>query len=422
MKKYLFTTLSAVIASLAIALPVFGIADPDTPPAIDATYVYEFEDGSLGVLSEYYLDYASTPNETAAQSFLLIFIDTDETTQLKSVAPYVFTGSGYGSGLIWIPFTAAEVTSYGLTSTLSDNYTVWLTGNPTVESGWTGDPPKTISTIDEWNDTGDIETLLALRVLYYADQLELEWSLDLVESTSLGNRLTTLGESYFENVIPNLRTLAPGCFSSTSLEPADEDIDYTTEFGAVFADGTGTAAGAPIALAEGANNVNITSLGTFFITLQQGVSGNATSDVCTVDGSPVDLVAGTNNITASGVVGNIIVTVELVDLTTAMDDTILGTGWDLTTLGSHFGMSRWMISGVVWMIMSVIICAAAFRATPEGAFGSDPMASKVVMVIFDLCIIGGTLLGLLKPAVAVIMFISFGILTGYVLFFRGANV
>ena len=413
----------AIISLVIILMPcqsALAIADPDTPPAINEVIVYEFDDGSLGVLIQYYLDYAVTPADTVTDAYLMAFIDTDGTTQLKAVAPYTYDTSGYGYGYVWIPFTVAEVATYALDSANIALYEIWFMGNPTIPSGWTGDPPKTTAGIDNWNDTGDMAVLLALDILQGAELLTLEWGYNLIESTSIGNKLTTIGVAYFENVVPNLRTLAPAAFASYILEPTIEDIDYTTSFGATVADLTGTVFGSPVTLAEGNNNVNVTGLGTLTVTLANGTVGTATTDVCTVTGSPATLVAGVNTITVGGVVGNIVINVTLQDTTTAADDIVVGTGWDLTVLAATFGMSRWMLSGIVWFIMTICIVAAYFRVMPD-KFGG--MASgKSLFPIFIVCIVGGTLLGLLKPVVAILMFIAVGgFFIAYILFFRNSS-
>jgi len=399
---------------------ILAIADPDSPPQVSAVYVYEdlLEDGDAGVLVDYYLDYAATPSETATDAYMAVFVDVDGVTQLKSVAPYTFVGSGYGRGLIWIYFTADEVTTYSIDSVNVTLYDVWLVGNPTL--AWSGDPPKTIASVDYWQTTGDTAVLLALRVLYYADVLELIWSLDMIEVTALGNRLTAVGESYFENVIPNLRVMAPAAFSAGEYPPIMEDLDYSTSFGAIMTNSTGNVTGSPITLAEGANTVNVTAVGTFTLLLSRGTSGNVTDGTGTVTGSPVDIVYGTNTITVpGGGAGTLIVTVNLQDTQTDITSTIIGTGLDLTTVATRFGMSRAMFSGLVWLVVSIIICAATYRV---GLREGIPGGRKVVMIVFDLCIVGGAVLALLPILVAVLMFIGFGAFTGYVLFFKHANV
>jgi len=411
-----------VIAVLAVmpAMPVLAIADPDSPPTVSAVYVYEdlLEDGDIGVLVDYYLDYASTPNETATDTYLCSFIDTDGSTQLATVSPYTFMNNGYEHGMIWIYFDAAETASYGLDSANQALYKVWLMGNPTA--GWAGDPPKTEASIDYWQTTGDSATLVALRVLYYADVLELEWALDLIEETSLGSRLTSAGESYFTNVIQNLRTIAPACFSAGTLEPIYEDLDYSTEFGATMTDGTGTVAGSPITFTEGDTVVDVTGTGTFILELEKGTEGTVTDGTGTVTGSPVELVAGTNTITVTGV-GTLTVSVNLADTQAGITDTVTGTAFDLSTIAADFGLSTMMFSGFVWIILTIVICAAFYKAgSRSGAFAGGG-AGKGVMIIFDICIIGGAVLGLLPVLVAALMFIGFGFLTGYVLFYRSAS-
>jgi len=486
--------------------PVYAIADPDSPPQISAVFVYEdcLEDGDVGVLIDYYLDYAAIPSEVVTLSYLAVFVDVDGSTQLKTVAPYTFVDSGYGRGLVWIYFTAAEVDTYSIDQANEALYKVWLMGNPTVVSGWAGDPPKTIAGIDYWQDPGGGAVLShgIYGVLYYADILELAWSLDMIEVTALGNRLTSTGESYFENVITNLRDMAPAAFAVSEIEPTIEELDYKTLFGVTMTDGPaptgGTVTGSPIifinsytgiadagssnvkiidaeltqeddywnlaslvitsttdglapegeiatitdfiaatdelqfaALSVAVNTgdtytvagsshiVTITANGIFVLELSNGTAGTVTDGTGVVTGSPVDIVAGTNTITTTGI-GTLTVDAELQDTTTAMEDVVAGTGFDLTNVATHFGMSRWFFSGMVWLIMSVIICAATYHSTPERGFGGTG-AGKIVMIVFNICIIGGTLLGLLKPVVAVGMFLAFGTFTGYMLFFKGAH-
>lgn len=428
MRKLLSAFILAVLALSLFATPVLAIADPDSPPQVNAVYVYEdlLEDGDTGILVDYYLDYDFTlpitetpvPDETATEAFMAVFVDTDGATQLKTVAPYTFIHSGYGRGLIWLYFTAAETTSYGLNSANQTLYQVWLIGNPTLD--WSGDPPKTIAGVDYWQTTGDPAVLLALRVLYYADQLELIWGTNMIEATALGNKLTTTGASYFENVITNLRIMAPAAFAAGEYSPVMEDLDYATEFGARMENGTGTVTSSPITLDEGTNVVTVTAVGTFVLTLSRGTEGTIEDNGGTVTGSPVDLVYGVNTVTVpSGGEGTLTVTVNLVTTQTGITDTIEGTGLDLTTVAARFGMSRLMFSGLIWMIISVIICAAVYRLGERESIASG---GKVVLLVFDICIIGGAVLGLLSMLAAILLFIGFGAVTGYIIFFKGANV
>jgi len=417
--KRLTISLLLILATLVVlpVTPVYAIADPDTAPQVSAVYVYEFSDGSVGVLIDYYLDYASLPSETATEAYLAVFVDTDGTTQLKSVAPYTFVDSGYGRGLVWIPFTEAEATAYSLDSASIADYRIWLTGNPTL--AWAGDPPKTITTIDQWVAT-DVPETLASRVLYYADVLEIVWSLDMVESTADGNKLTSVGESYFTNVISGLHTLAPACFSDTTSDPDYISISYDTAFGATATSGTATVVGDPQTLAEGTDTIDTgATTGTIIIDLAQWTSGNVTDDTGTMTGSPVDLYPGVNTLIVT-VAGTFTTALEVVDTAVTYERGVTGTGFDLTALATIFGMSRWMLSGIVWLFVTIVACAGTFVMYSRSANPSG--ASKIVMVLFAIMMIGGMLLGLLHPLVVSFMLIVYGAFIGYVLFFRSETL
>ena len=88
--------------------------------------------------------------------------------------------------------------------------------------------------------------------------------------------------------------------------------------------------------------------------------------------------------------------------------------FDLSGLATLFGMSTMMLSGLVWLVISIIISAAVLQV--------PNVKPGIAMLVFDLCIIGGAVLGLIPVLVAVLMFIGFGVLTAYVLFFRGASI
>ena len=439
LKRLSYSILIAIVAIVSINMPVLAIDDPDVPPNILAVYIYEglIEAGDMGVFIDYFIDYtiAGIPTETVTESYLAAFIDTDGVTQISTVAPYTFiegayTDNGYQRGMVWIYISAADVTANAIDSANIALHEVWLMGNPTVASGWAGVPPKTTSGIDFWQTSGNTAELLAIRVLTFAEILNTAWGIVMMGGTALGSRLTIAGESYFENAMQNLRTMAPTCFAVTTLTQTQEDLDYTTEFGATVEDGTGTIPVSPLDLVEGVNTVDITGNGTLIVTLENGTVGTAADNPGggTVVGSPTPVVAGVNTITvALAGTNDILITVNLVDTQTTITDTITGTGLDLGTtipgsipLPVRFGMSTMMMSGLVWMIITIIICAATYKAGSRlGAFRGG--SGKAVMIVFDICIIGGGVLGLLSILVAALLFIGFGIVTGYVLFYRHAS-
>ncbi len=430
LRPVLVILILVVVLLSAFPTPALAIADPTTPPQIKAVYVFDNIDGAggKGVLIDYYLDYAVSPNETADQSYLAVFIDIDGTTQLKAVAPYVFADSGYRRGLIWIPFTATEVATYGISSVNSALYRIWLIGNPTLT--WPTVPPKTIASIDTWYTTGIPATLLALKVLYCANVLELFWLSEgaitsgLLQTTPLGNKLTTLGESYFNNVIPNLPTLAPSAFSAGTSDPYAPSQNYSVTFSANMTHGTGTVAGDPITFTSNVTVVNATGVGTLIMVLGQGISGNVTSLVGTVFGSPVQVRQGTNtvNVTAPG---TLTVVLNAQDIATQGKNRAIGTIFDVSSLATMIGMSFEMTSGLIWFALGIFLCASVYKIG-ESKFGMgggiQGGASKIVMLVFDIWIIAGGIVGLLTPIVAILMFIGYSALIGYVLFFRNANV
>ena len=440
-KRISIVLFCVLVAFMATNKPVLAIADPDSPPQVMAVYIYEdlLEDGDMGVFVDYFIEYAAIPTEIVTESYLVSFIDTDGLTQIATVAPYTYMGAGYTDkgyqrGMAWIYISAADVITYTIDKDNMASHEVWLMGNPTVPSGWIGDPPKTTAGIDDWLATGegDPNVLLAERVKTFAQILNTAWGIEMMEETVIGYRLTAAGEGYFEGVVTNLRVMAPTCFAVTTMPQIQEDLDYSTAFGATIEDGTGTLPVSPLTLVEGDNTVDITTSGSFIIELEKGTVGTATDIVggATIDeGASVDLVYGINTINVTiGGTNDILVTVNLVDTQTAITDTITGTGLDLgtlypgevETLPEKFGMSTMMFSSLVWMVITVVICAATFKVKERTGLGGGG-SGKTVMIVFDICIIGGAVLGLLDILVAVLLFIGFGMLTGYVLFFRGSN-
>ena len=417
-RLFLIWLLVLVLFTALFPVAVFAIADPDTPPTVNGVYVYDLTNGGVGVLVDYYLDYAVPPTETATEAFMAIFIDTDGATQLKSVAPFAYDDGGYGHGCIWIEFTAAEVLALGIDRTDVALYNIWLIGNPML--AWAGDPPKTIAGIGYWQPVDTVtSTLLALRILDLADDIQRDWLIDLITVIPSGNKLSTYGVEYFTNVIPNLRDYAPNVFAAGEYAPVDVNTDYNTEFGATMTNLTGTVALSPITLVEGANTVNVTAAGTFTLELEHGTVGTVVGVVTgvsgetgTVTGDPVDLVYGTNTITVPVAgEGTLTVTVELENTQTKIDDTITGTAFDLTGLATIFGTSRLFISGIVWLIISLATCAYM-----------PSRISKARMLVFDIMITGGAVLAFMEVMIAGLLFLAFGIFIGYIVFYRGANI
>ena len=434
LKRIGIVVVCALVVLMALAMPVLAIDQPDTDPDVDAVLVYEdlLEDGDIGILINYYIDYtiAGTPTEPVSDAYLAVFIDTDGITQLKAVSPYTFVDNGYYRGLVWIYFSADEVDTFSIESVDEALYSVWLTGNPTVASGWTGDPPKTIAGISQWYTTGDSAVLLAQQVLAYADMLELAWSpLDMIEATALGNRLTATGAAYFTNVITNLRTMAPACFATGTVTPTLEDIDYDVSFGAVVTSGTTIVDDSPLTLDTGANTITVNGVGVFTVELEEGTYGTIADGTATITDSPSNLVPGVNIITVDGgaLPGTLIITVALSSIQQTATEEVEGTGFDVgivipggavETVPEMFGMSTIMFSGLLWAMVTVLICGAAYAGIKKAGGMDTRGAGSIVMLFAVISLIGGALMGLVDMRVVAMLAIGYGAFIGYMLFFR----
>jgi hypothetical protein len=434
----MFKRILSIVALLILAisltpLSVLAIADPDSPPSVNSVYVYNLSDGGIGILVEYFLDYAILPtvadaNDTATNAYLVSFIDIDGTTLLRSAAPYIFVDDGYGAGLVWIRFSAAEVTTYSIDSVDEALYTVRLEGNPTIPSGWAGDPPQTPAGITDWLTTGDPEVLLATQVRAFADELEIAWgpAYDLITISPLGNVLTTLGENYFQNVIPGLRVLAPAVFSSSEVTPELEAISYDTTFSAQAASvaGGATVVGSPQTLVVGANTVDTgATTGNMTITLSLVATGTIADGTGTFTGiSPADIVAGVNIINVDGA-GTFTVTLTQTDLQAQIDAGSSGTGFDTSGAATIFGMTRGVLSTSLWLIMGVILIAASYGTLRKNnLFNSQESEStgKTAMLLYGVWMIAGLLMGILLAKVMLFLFIGYGAFIGYILFYRSS--
>jgi len=214
----------AGMALSTLALPAYAISDPDSL-TINAVYVYRHchEDNDQLYLIDYNVNYTVNPDENITEAYLLRLMNGN--TELGNTAPYAYYDEGYGRGITSIYFSASEVTAKSIT--WEGAYTMELTGNPTLT--WVGDPPSTsVGTFDLWSSStsqGATEAELGARVLYFADLLELDWSVDLIETSGMGSWLTSYGEDYFTNSIENLPIICPNVFSALLTTPTYPDRD-----------------------------------------------------------------------------------------------------------------------------------------------------------------------------------------------------
>ena len=246
----------AVGLVISLAIPVFAIDDPDVLQ-INAIWVYRncMEDEDQLYLIDYTLDYDpdsdpltdDNPDENITEAFLVRLMNG--AVELGSTAPYAFYDEGYDRGVIALYFSAADAPGW------EGAYTMILVGNPTL--AWGADPPETsVGTFDLWQDwpISTTQEILSSRILWLADQLELAWAVDMIETTASGSKLTEYGESYFVNVIPDLRTMAPLAFTGQIIQPEVEKREFTEDYSDDLA---ASVVGTPLDLTPLANAFNL---------------------------------------------------------------------------------------------------------------------------------------------------------------------
>lgn len=205
--------------------PVLAIAAPDTIQ-INAVYVYQHcvETDDQLYLVDCVLDYTVNPDENITEAYLVRLMNG--AVELRSVAPYAYYNDGYDRGLVAIYFSAGDAPAW------EGSYTIRLVGNPTLS--WPGSPPSSsVSTFDLWSistSIGSTQNELAARVLYFADLLEIQWGVDLIETAASGSYLTSYGQDYFINAIPYLSIIAPGVFSGSMSAAEFETRTYTQTY------------------------------------------------------------------------------------------------------------------------------------------------------------------------------------------------
>jgi hypothetical protein len=111
-------------------------------------------------------------------------------------------------------------------------------------------------------------------------------------------------------------TSGGGATWNTSMEDGNIKANADTSWtkikhvgGAYLYSGTGIVDNTPLTLDVGVNGITVDHLGLLYIVIPVGNTGTAASNVCTVNGSPVALVAGVNEISTSGATGLITITI-----------------------------------------------------------------------------------------------------------------
>jgi len=211
-----------LLALIVLAAPVYAINSPDSGPFITRVDAYRhyLESDDLLVVARYNVPYATPPTEIITQAYLGRLMNGS--TVLASVLPYSYYNKGYGYGGFSMYLDAASAT--GLWEAA---LTIELRGSPTLS--WTPSVPSVVTSSINWRSTASATATQALmysHLIAYAEDLSDYWSIALTSSTAAGTVLSTYGETYFTNVVPNLRTAVPSLFSAGVTTPTYEDIEW----------------------------------------------------------------------------------------------------------------------------------------------------------------------------------------------------
>jgi hypothetical protein len=247
-----------VAVLLLPSVAALAIADPDGI-SIVSSYAYRhlLEDNDQLYVFLINIDYTITglPAETAAQAYMVRLINPVGPSLLGSAAPYAFHDSGYGLSVVMIYFAA------GTTPVWNQPYVVQLVGNPAM--AWVGAPPVTTGGIDQWSASPNMEsskTELANRVIELAQTLETAWApQDLVGEYSTGLALTATGESYFNNLVPELREMMPGGYTGSTSGPDWDEREYQRTYAGTLAN---SLLGTPLDFTDLANSLHMSRMWT----------------------------------------------------------------------------------------------------------------------------------------------------------------
>jgi len=211
----------SVILVMLLTTAVFAIDLPTAKQVYPPVEFYRnlLVTGDTLVIGRYNLSYTVVPTEAATQAYLLELVDSTGNVTIVT-QPVNFYNKGYSDGAFSM-YLPSGVTWGGA-------YTIRIQGNPTL--AWTGVIPLIDMADFTWNTSN---SGIGTKVLTYASLLETSWGAvvwDLVTPYSTGNKLTTLGSSYFTQVIPNLRTIAPEVFPISEQSPQFQRTTHTLAF------------------------------------------------------------------------------------------------------------------------------------------------------------------------------------------------
>jgi len=212
-----------IIGALILgALPIQAISS--NPTTLQINSINAFQNvlvlGDMAFATDFSVIYAAVPTENITTTYNVRLMNSSG-VELSSIAPFSYYANGFARGVVWMYFDPTQVTALGLT--WNGTYTMRLDGNPTAS--WSGSVPSAPARSDfTWNTQATVAqtSIIATNyILVEAQSLTTAWnssSYILYTTTAQnGTKLTTTGEAYFANIIPNVKLIAPNAFLTTSL-------------------------------------------------------------------------------------------------------------------------------------------------------------------------------------------------------------
>lgn len=240
--KYIKATsalLIVIILMICLALPVLAISNPDSDPTISDihTNTYLIESGDMAIYGQYDIPHGSIPTDDADETYLIRLIDTDNSSQLGCVVPFVKFDSGYNEGVFAFYFAAADA------PTANQSYIIRITQNPayfTSPQSWDYVIQSTDWTTETSQD--DNRTEFRINIINIAEQLESAHSETLLESSVGGTVLADpAGEAYFRGAIYGIQAMCPALFLVQAITWDTTDRSWaTTQFDSYGTRYTGT--------------------------------------------------------------------------------------------------------------------------------------------------------------------------------------
>lgn len=206
-----------VILALLIPLTAHAIDQPDNSDLIQASngYTNLLEQGDLLVVTEYDIQYATTPTDYRSdEAFFIQLLNSGTTIAVNTLYPYF--ESGYQEGVASVYLTAAETLNLGLTNS-DGEWASWgpatfssrIVGNPIVWATVPSDSQNLTTSDFSSNQTKVTnEDELHTRVMEIARTLEGAWVIDLISTDP--EILSDEGSRYFPLAIPELFRMVQG--------------------------------------------------------------------------------------------------------------------------------------------------------------------------------------------------------------------